>query len=273
MHIEQKRLNPFSRQPLSTLDGLTIAALLTSLILCAILVGFIGASASILIVAVILLLVVSLIEAGMRWASALAFLLSGGSLVVFLFFQPSIINHLTHPQPDFARFVVTLLALASLAVTLAVSLGATMQNYQKRDQSKRFPQWLTSALVGVIGIVVGAVFIATFLPSATASSTGTITANSEPTVHMGAGSFLQSSVTVPKGAKLLLIDDFSALHILDNGSWQNGKPNTEREPGAPTLNNVQVNGNRVELGPFTTAGTYHIYCTVHQGMNLTIIVQ
>jgi plastocyanin len=34
-----------------------------------------------------------------------------------------------------------------------------------------------------------------------------------------------------------------------------------------------TSGGSVEIGPFTTAGTYHIYCTVHQGMNLEIIVQ
>jgi hypothetical protein len=29
----------------------------------------------------------------------------------------------------------------------------------------------------------------------------------------------------------------------------------------------------LECGPFTTAGIFHIYCTIHQGMNLTIVVQ
>jgi hypothetical protein len=68
-------------------------------------------------------------------------------------------------------------------------------------------------------------------------------------------------------AILLLVDDVSVLHILANGT---AKPASE--PGAPTVNNVQVNGNSIQIGPFNTAGTYHIYCTVHQGMNLTVIV-
>jgi len=95
----------------------------------------------------------------------------------------------------------------------------------------------------------------------------------EPTVHMGPSTFLQSSVTVPKGSKLKLVDDGPYLHILQNGSWVNGAPKTATEPGAPTVNNMQVNGTSVEIGPFTTAGTFHIYCTVHQNMNLTITVQ
>ncbi len=28
-----------------------------------------------------------------------------------------------------------------------------------------------------------------------------------------------------------------------------------------------------EIGPFTTAGIYHLYCSIHVGMNLTIVVQ
>jgi len=29
----------------------------------------------------------------------------------------------------------------------------------------------------------------------------------------------------------------------------------------------------VEIGPFTTTGVFHIYCTLHTGMNLTIVVE
>jgi hypothetical protein len=94
-----------------------------------------------------------------------------------------------------------------------------------------------------------------------------------PTVHMGPSNFVQPSVTVPKGSMLKLVDDGPYLHILQNGSWVNGAPQTATEPGAPTVNNMQVNGASVEIGPFTTAGTFHIYCTIHQNMNLTIIVQ
>ena len=69
------------------------------------------------------------------------------------------------------------------------------------------------------------------------------------------------------------MDDVSVTHMLANGSWQHGGPHPADEPGAPKVNNVLVNGNSVEIGPFTTVGTYHIYCTIHPGMNLTIIVQ
>jgi plastocyanin len=29
----------------------------------------------------------------------------------------------------------------------------------------------------------------------------------------------------------------------------------------------------VAVGPFNTAGTFHLYCSVHLNMNLTVIVQ
>lgn len=82
-----------------------------------------------------------------------------------------------------------------------------------------------------------------------------------------------SAFTISKGSKLLLVDDVASLHILVNGSWENGVAKAASEPGAPTVKDVSVNGNSVEVGPFSTAGTYHIYCSVHQGMNLTIVVQ
>ena len=105
------------------------------------------------------------------------------------------------------------------------------------------------------------------------TATATTAAGGEPTVHMGISSFLPDSITVPKGSKLLLVDDGSFTHILVNGSWQNGTPKAANEAGAPSVNNVQVSSGSIEVGPFTTAGTYHIYCTVHVGMALTITVQ
>ena len=94
------------------------------------------------------------------------------------------------------------------------------------------------------------------------------------TVHMGPSNFLVSSVTIPKGSKLTLVDDASVPHIIKNGSWVNGAQKATKEPGAPTVNLTFNNsGESHDIGPFTTAGTYHIYCTIHLNMNLTIIVK
>ena len=92
-------------------------------------------------------------------------------------------------------------------------------------------------------------------------------------VHMGETNFVQSSVTLSKGSSLNLIDDTGSVHIIQNGSWVNGEPRPKLEPGAPNVNQ-QFNGNDSRMvGPFNTAGTFHLYCTIHPEMNLTVIVQ
>jgi plastocyanin len=92
-------------------------------------------------------------------------------------------------------------------------------------------------------------------------------------VHMSSTNFTQSSVTISKGSSLNLVDDTTVVHIIQNGSWDNGTPKPATEPGAPMVN-VQFQGSDSHMvGPFNTAGTYHLYCTVHAGMNLTVVVQ
>ncbi len=95
------------------------------------------------------------------------------------------------------------------------------------------------------------------------------------TVHLSDQSFVQSSITISKGSSIMLVDDAAAPHIIANGSWMNGNPQPMQESGMPTVNNLQVtnSGGNQTIGLFNTPGTYHLYCTVHPGMNLTVIVQ
>jgi len=97
--------------------------------------------------------------------------------------------------------------------------------------------------------------------------------SSFPTVHMGGASFLQDSVTVPKGQMLNLVDDVASTHIITNGSWVSGVGKPATENGAPTVNQTFNGNDSAAIGPFNTAGTYHLYCTIHPGMNLTVVVQ
>ncbi len=91
---------------------------------------------------------------------------------------------------------------------------------------------------------------------------------------MGDQNFLQPSVTISKGSNLTLVDDTATVHIIANGSWVNGSPQPMQENGAPVVNNLPFNGNDTKtIGPFNTAGTFHLYCTIHPNMNLTVIVQ
>ena len=94
-------------------------------------------------------------------------------------------------------------------------------------------------------------------------------------VHMNATNFVQNSITFKKGESITLInDDLFGSHTIANGTWENGTAQPAREAGAPEAKDVNIGGNSsATIGPFTTAGTFKLYCTVHTGMNLTVIVQ
>jgi plastocyanin len=118
--------------------------------------------------------------------------------------------------------------------------------------------------------------LAAVLLAACGGSSGSCgsSSGSTPTVHMCGNNFVQTSITINKGQSLMLVDDASAGHVIANGSWVNGSAQPKQEPGAPVVNNLQFNGNDSHtIGPFNTAGTVHLYCTVHPGMNLMVIVQ
>ena len=92
-------------------------------------------------------------------------------------------------------------------------------------------------------------------------------------VHLSTTTFAQPSITIAKGSKLTIIDDSSVVHQIQNGSWVNDTPKPLKENNAPTVN-VMFKGNDTQtVGPFAVAGTYHLFCTIHDNMNLTVIVK
>jgi plastocyanin len=127
----------------------------------------------------------------------------------------------------------------------------------------------------LIAIFVGLGLLIVLTAASCAGSGGGAGTGAGPSVHMGETTFLQASVTISKGSSLNLIDDVPVLHIIGNGSWVNNATKPAIEPGAPVVNNVQISsaGQSIVVGPFNTAGTFHLYCSVHLNMNLTVIVQ
>ena len=97
------------------------------------------------------------------------------------------------------------------------------------------------------------------------------TLNTGPQAHMSSNNFKLPSINIKKGQKLILVDDAPVLHSIVNGSWQGSSQKPATEPGAPKVN-VNVPSGSAAIGPFTTAGTFNIYCTIHAGMQLKIIV-
>lgn len=95
---------------------------------------------------------------------------------------------------------------------------------------------------------------------------------SQNQVRMNETNFVQKSITIQKGESVTLVNDSAAIHVIENGSWVDGMQLPKIEAGAPQVH-ASVDGNISQIiGPFNTAGTFHLYCTVHPDMNLTVIV-
>ncbi|MGH2508726.1 MAG: cupredoxin domain-containing protein [Ktedonobacteraceae bacterium] len=122
-------------------------------------------------------------------------------------------------------------------------------------------------------IMIGIVLLALLTTLLTACSIHANTGPTGPAVHMANTNFLQPSINISKGASLTLINDVATQHIITNGTWVDSTAKPAKEPGAPTVNANFTGNDNASIGPFSTAGTYHLYCTIHPGMNLKVIVQ
>jgi len=207
-----------------------------------------------------------------NWTTLAATVLEGGALFA-IWTQPFVIDSLNNPKgPDggFYHFFGVVLIVCGALLAFGCNLGATVQNLITKN--RRSSPWYTLFVGLVIGLAIGAVHMGKIWPD-TPAPTGLTYTNGTPTLHMSTNKFLLSTVTISKGSKLLLVDDSAETHDLFNGTWQNSTPVVKQEVGAPLVNNVQLKSDSVAIGPFPVAGTYHIFCTVHPGMTLTIIVQ
>ncbi len=129
--------------------------------------------------------------------------------------------------------------------------------------------------LAVLFMIFSTVTVAVTACGSASISSSSSSAGMETQVHMNSTSFVQTGITIQKGHSVILVnDDAFTPHIIANGIWENGTPKSARETGAPSVNNVQINGKSSQtIGPFTTSGTFHFYCTVHPGMELAVIVQ
>lgn len=255
-----------SPQRLASLEWVTLAGLLG----CALAFLWLDLQAGGFILPLITLILCLAISAGIvalgrRW-TPLAGVIMGSGTIIGGFSQPYTAYHLTHPA-EWGGFAATLLSLACALVAFAGGLAATIQNY--RSVQRHTPRWLALALTGLAGLVIGALIVAAIPPASTTPAS----AGNEPAVHLGVTTFVPNAIRIPKGAKLRIVEDNSILHILANGAWKGNTPAPEQEPGAPLVENVMVNGNSAEIGPFTTPGVFHIYCTLHPGMDLIVLVE
>ncbi len=211
------------------------------------------------------------VASGVRWAPWLGSLVAL-AVMVFLFVLPLGASALRHPTADVARFSELVIMYALAVIALVAGVAAAIQNYHSTE--RRAPRWLGSLLSGLSGLAGGMIVVALLIAASPQSASTSTATGGMPTVHMAGSDFLTNVVLIPKGEKLLLVDDDSIEHIIQNGSWTpSGTTQASAEPGAPVVHNLDIKGRSVTIGPFTTAGVFHLYCMIHRGMNLTIVVQ
>ena len=177
---------------------------------------------------------------------------------------------LSHPT-DRVPFATLAMQYGMLILCVGVCVALFVQAF--RGAAGQAPRWMTPAITGLVGITLGALLIGAIAQPAGASGVASTTAGTE-TVHLAAATFAPNIIALHTGETLTVVGDSPTPHILANGSWSaSNQQKPGAEAGAPAIHNVMVNNNTVVLGPFTAAGTYHIFCLVHPGMNLTILVQ
>jgi plastocyanin len=264
-----------ARTRLSALGKLTVAAVLGLPLLLSTGLVVQGLNVTNLLITGIALILAAIITAIIvatrwRWSPLLGALVYAAILAASI---PIIPYALSHPTETY-MFALTVVLLALAVIEIGAGIGATVQNCRNVEQEHRAPRRLGMSLSGLAGIVVGMLIVSFIVAANPQASTASTNPNGEPVVHMAPDHFVQNVVLVPKGETLLIVNDSSVEHVLQNGTWdKNGTPHAGAEPGAPTLHNLDITGGSREIGPFASAGVYQLYCTLHQGMNLTIVVQ
>jgi plastocyanin len=177
---------------------------------------------------------------------------------------------LSHPT-DSVAFATLAIQYGMLALSAGVCLLLLVQ--EVRGPMGQVSRWAGFGVAGMVGLTLGALLIGLIAQPEGASGAASTTAGTK-TVYLTAVRFAPDIVALHTGDTLTIVDDAPIPHTLTNGAWSaDNKPVPGVEPGAPMISNVELNNNTVTVGPFTTAGTYRIYCTIHPGMALTIIVQ
>ncbi len=93
-------------------------------------------------------------------------------------------------------------------------------------------------------------------------------------LDLGPANFVQTSITLSAGQALHIVDpqDTGGTHNLCIG--QNGTCDTNATgPSELHAPGMMIGPGTTKDITFATAGTYHITCTIHVNMNLTVTVQ
>jgi len=91
------------------------------------------------------------------------------------------------------------------------------------------------------------------------------------TAHVDYG---REAIVLHTGDRLWIVNNSNFLHVITLGY----NSLIERERGAPHIGNalgleVMPHGARYQTPPWNTPGVFHLTCTLHAHMNLTVIVE
>jgi hypothetical protein len=259
-----------ARRPPSALDQITIGALIAG----AVGYGSLQITIGVFVLPIVLLvvgflLVAGLVASGWRWGPLVAAVY--GVLIyigAFVFAPQYTVLHLQHPD-QVGPFVAVLLGLTGAA--LAAVTGGFSTWRALPGATRATPFWAPWLAAGCAGIILGAWFAAS-MAAANPATTANAPAVAVGTVHLGPVGFAASTAVVARGGMLHLVDDGVYTHVFRNGYWSGNTTHPAAEPGAPAVNDAMLSHGALDIGPFNAAGTFHIYCTIHPGMSLTVIV-
>ncbi|MBA3823077.1 MAG: hypothetical protein H0X24_04110 [Ktedonobacterales bacterium] len=115
----------------------------------------------------------------------------------------------------------------------------------------------------------------TIIPSClmllSAACGSSVTSNDPNAIDTSGSAFSKTQITIKQGQSLSFVDN-GEIHYLVIGT----NATYQREAGAPDLGGPD--GHTISAGqvwvtpPWTTPGVYHITCTIHPSMNLTVTV-
>lgn len=225
---------------------------------------------------VLILGILGLVGAGLaaipwRWAPVPA-LVVGLALLGGILGNPFPLFALTHPGSERIPFISLTIFAALNLIGIVASVIMVVQLVRRQPMTP--PRWASSVFTGLLGVGLGMLLLGTTASFSGTSTSTTGQGNHTEVVHLSSATFAPDIIALHTGETLTVVDDSPTPHILANGSWSaSNQAQAATESGAPTINNVELNNNTKVFGPYTTPGTYHIYCTVHPGMNLTIVVQ
>lgn len=215
-----------------------------------------------------LAIAIAVVLTGWRWSFIVTLVVT--ALDVSGLADPYIPYALAHPWTNPTAFIT----FATIIVASAFILGALIAKLIRKSQGR--PNVVSRPMVGftgaMAGVLVGILLLGFTVQGSSGTGAVTLTPKNEHVSVQGTV-FVPDIVALHTGDTLTITDVDGIHHVFANGTWNSNTPAPGVEPGAVPISNLNIENGDVKVGPFTTPGTYHIYCMVHPGMSLTIIVQ